>query len=75
MRARELGIVIGTLEPGEHDAITDVAQNSHGLRVQRLYGRSILNSFHAVWSSGAVLGGLLGGAATRPGSSRNCGRC
>ena len=24
MRARELGIVIGTLEPGEHDAITDV---------------------------------------------------
>ena len=29
MRARELGIVIGTLEPGEHDAITDVA----GVRV------------------------------------------
>ena len=24
MRARDLGIVIGTLEPGEHDAITDV---------------------------------------------------
>lgn len=48
---------------GSFDAITDVAQNSHGLRVQRLYGRSIINSFHAVWSMGAVLGGLMGGAA------------
>jgi len=48
---------------GAMDAITDVAQNSHGLRVQRLYGRSILNSFHAVWSIGAVLGGLMGAAA------------
>jgi hypothetical protein len=40
-----------------------VAQNSHGLRVQRRYGRSILNSFHAIWSVGAVLGALMGGAA------------
>ena len=45
---------------GSMDAITDVAQNSHGLRVQKLYGRSILNSFHAVWSMGAVLGGAMG---------------
>jgi MFS family permease len=48
---------------GAMDAITDVAQNSHGLRVQRAYRRSILNSFHAVWSIGAVIGGLMGGAA------------
>jgi len=48
---------------GAADAITDVAQNSHGLRVQRRFGRSIINSFHALWSVGAVLGGLLGGAA------------
>ncbi|KRF09387.1 fucose permease [Arthrobacter sp. Soil782] len=48
---------------GAMDAVTDVAQNSHGLRVQRLYGRSILNSFHAVWSIGAVAGGLMGGLA------------
>jgi len=45
------------------DAITDVAQNSHGLRVQRHYGRSIINGFHAVWSIGAVVGGLMGGLA------------
>lgn len=48
---------------GSMDAITDVAQNSHGLRVQRAYGRSILNSFHGLWSIGAALGGLMGGAA------------
>lgn len=48
---------------GAMDAVTDVAQNSHGLRVQRRYGRSILNSFHAVWSIGAVLGGSMAAAA------------
>ncbi|MGX6600993.1 MFS transporter [Micromonosporaceae bacterium Da 78-11] len=48
---------------GSMDAITDVAQNAHGLRVQRRYGRSILNSFHAVWSIGAVLGGLMAAGA------------
>ncbi|CAM3785508.1 MFS transporter [Occultella aeris] len=48
---------------GAMDAITDVAQNAHGLRVQRRYGRSIINSFHAVWSIGAVLGGSMAAAA------------
>ena len=48
---------------GVLDAFVDVAQNGHGLRVQRLYDRSILNSFHGVWSIGAVAGGLLGSAA------------
>ncbi|MGV8883839.1 MAG: MFS transporter [Rhodoglobus sp.] len=48
---------------GAMDSLTDVAANSHGLRVQRLYGRSIINSFHAVWSIGAVAGGLMGAAA------------
>lgn len=48
---------------GAVDAITDVAQNAHGLRVQRRYGRSIINSFHAVWSIGAVLGGSMAAGA------------
>ncbi|MBF4549935.1 MFS transporter [Pseudoclavibacter sp. VKM Ac-2888] len=48
---------------GAADALTDVAQNSHGLRVQRRFGRSIINGFHAIWSIGAVLGGLMGAAA------------
>jgi MFS family permease len=48
---------------GASDSITDVAQNAHGLRVQRSYGRSIINSFHAVWAVGAILGGLMGAGA------------
>jgi MFS family permease len=48
---------------GAADAVVDVGQNAHALRVQRRYGRSILNSFHAVWSIGAVLGGAMGSAA------------
>jgi MFS family permease len=48
---------------GAADSITDVAQNAHGLRVQRKYGRSIINSLHAVWSIGAILGGLMGAGA------------
>ncbi|MGX5657099.1 MFS transporter [Geodermatophilus nigrescens] len=48
---------------GALDAVVDVAQNAHGLRVQRAYDRSILNAFHGLWSVGAVAGGLLGSAA------------
>ncbi|MEV6305550.1 MFS transporter [Actinoplanes sp. NPDC051861] len=54
---------------GALDAVIDVAQNAHGLRVQRLYGRSIVNSFHGLWSVGAVLGGLMGSAAAGLGMS------
>jgi MFS family permease len=47
---------------GGLDAVTDVAMNAHGLRVQRRYGRSIVNSFHGIWSIGAVAGGLMSAA-------------
>lgn len=77
-----LGVLLAALSPswatlaialfcaGAMDSVTDVAQNAHGLRVQRRYGRSILNSFHAIWSIGAVLGGLMGAAAISLGMSR-----
>ncbi|WP_327112986.1 MFS transporter [Streptomyces sp. NBC_01341] len=55
---------------GAMDAITDVAQNAHGLRVQRRYGRSVINSFHAIWSIGAVTGGSMAAAAIALGLSR-----
>lgn len=54
---------LGLLAAGALDAIIDVAQNAHALRVQRGYGRSILNTFHAVWSIGAVLGGAMAAGA------------
>ena len=45
------------------DTAVDVAQNAQGLRLQRGYGRSIINSFHGIWSTGSLVGGLLGAAA------------
>ena len=47
---------------GAVDAIVDVAQNAHGLRVERRWGSSIITSFHAAWSLGAVLGAVMGQA-------------
>ena len=45
------------------DSLTDIAMNAHGLRVQRLHARPILNGFHGWWSVGAVCGGFIGSAA------------
>src|SRR5699024_11495619 len=58
-----LVLALTLLMAGACDAITDVAQNAHGLRVQREYRRSTINSFHAVWSIGAVLGGSMSALA------------
>ena len=55
---------------GACDAVTDVAQNAHGLRLQRTYGRSIINSLHAVWAAGAIIGGVMGAGAIALGISR-----
>jgi MFS family permease len=48
---------------GALDSYADIGANAHGLRVERSYGRSILNSLHGVWSIGAVVGGAMGSAA------------
>lgn len=47
---------------GGTDAVIDVAQNAHGLRVERRWGGSIITSFHAAWSLGAVVGAAIGQA-------------
>ncbi|RMB61217.1 MFS transporter [Tessaracoccus antarcticus] len=56
---------VGVFLMAAFDALTDISMNAHGLRVQKLYGRSILNSFHGWWSIGAVCGGFLGSAAAQ----------
>lgn len=58
-----LWFALALLAAGAFDALTDVAQNAHGLRVQRHLGRSVINSFHALWSLGAVIGGAMAAAA------------
>ena len=54
-----LVLAVCLLVVGGTDSIVDVAQNAHGLRVQRRWGASIVTSFHASWSLGAVLGAAM----------------
>ena len=49
------------------DSITDISMNANGMRVERRYRRSIMNSYHGWWSLGAVAGGLLGATGAQLG--------
>lgn len=51
------------LVAGVSDSLTDVAMNVAGIEAQRRLRRPVLSSMHAVWSIGAVIGGLTGSAA------------
>jgi MFS family permease len=46
---------------GMAGGMTDVAINAQAVRVERGYRRPIINSFHACYSFGGLLGALLGG--------------
>lgn len=52
---------------GALDAVMDGAMNAHGLRIQALAGRSLINGFHAFWSLGTVAGALVGTVALAAG--------
>ncbi|BDA65430.1 MFS transporter [Actinomyces capricornis] len=62
-----LWLALCLLLMGGTDAVVDVGQNAHGLRIQRHWGSSIVTSFHAAWSLGAVLGAAMGQAAAGAG--------
>lgn len=42
----------------------DVAMNAEAVRVEQRFGRSIMSSFHGLWSTGAMAGAALGSLAT-----------
>ncbi len=45
---------------GMFDATMDASMNAHGVGVQRIYRRSILQGFHGMWSVGGVIGSFIG---------------
>lgn len=45
----------------------DAGMNMQGVRVQEAYGRSIMASFHGVWSVGGILGALYAAGVARIG--------
>ena len=48
---------------GMFDATMDAAMNTHSLGLQRVYGRSILQGFHGMWSLGGMAAGAVGALA------------
>jgi MFS family permease len=45
----------------------NVSMNAQAAIVEKQYGRSIMNSFHALWSIGGLVGAALGGLAVAQG--------
>ncbi len=54
---------------GALDGLTDVAMNAQAVELQRRFHGSIITRFHAMWSAGAVLGGLIASRAAAAGIS------
>jgi MFS family permease len=52
---------------GAVDGLLDVAMNSHAIAVERERGRPVMNSCHAAWSIGALVGSGLGGLTIQAG--------
>jgi len=64
------GLVFATLIViGAFDGLTDVAMNAQAVELQRRVGRSVITRFHAVWSAGAVTGGIVASRAAAAGIS------
>jgi fucose permease len=53
-------LALALLVLGMFDATMDAAMNTHGIGLQRVYGRSILQGFHGLWSVGSVVAGAVG---------------
>jgi MFS family permease len=57
------GFAAALLVAGAVDAVVDAAQNVQAVVVEQWRGRSMIGSFHALWSGGAASGGAIGAAA------------
>jgi fucose permease len=53
-------LALALLVLGMFDATMDAAMNAHGVGLQRVYGRSILQGFHGMWSVGSLAAGAVG---------------
>jgi MFS family permease len=62
--ADDLGqLLAGCLAFGVVVGLLDVAMNAHGVAVERVLGRPVMNSLHGAWSIGAITGSGLAGLA------------
>ncbi len=61
------GLAVALFVFGAGFGAINVSANAQGLALERLYGRSILSSFHAAFSGGALAGAALGALAAAAG--------
>jgi MFS family permease len=54
-------LMVALFAYGAAGALLDVSANAQAVRIERGYGRPLINSFHACYSFGGLLGALLGG--------------
>jgi fucose permease len=54
-------LMAALLAVGVFGGTLDVAQNAQGVRVENAYRRSVMNSLHACFSLGSIIGALAGG--------------
>ena len=52
---------------GFSNNLLNISLNAQAVGVERLYRRSIMGSFHGMWSIGAVTGGIIGAVAAPAG--------
>lgn len=62
-----LGLALALVLYGMANGIQDVSMNAHGVAVEKRYGRTIMSSFHAFFSIGAMVGAVIGGLVAQAG--------
>jgi len=55
------------LASGAAAGLSDMAMNAEGVLVERLYGRSVMSSFHGFWSVGVLAGSAVSALASHGG--------
>jgi MFS family permease len=64
-----LGLALALVLYGMANGVQDVSMNAHGVAVEKRYGRTIMSSFHAFFSVGAMVGAIIGGLVAQAGVS------
>ena len=64
-----VSLAVALFVAGVLDGTGDIANNAHGMRVQRILGRSVISGLHGVWSIGAIVGGISATLAATNGIS------
>lgn len=64
-------LIVGLFVMGLGYSSMDIASNTQAVVIEKLLGRRVMSSFHALWSSGAFATTVLGGAIAKHVSPRD----